>query len=162
MNELSPADRTELCAPFLQKAGLLSTEPSEADLTKVGQVVESLGDRIKVASDILTYGYFFKDDIEYDGKAFKKRVKKGNVPELLGEFRPVLADLSEWTLESIEAALQQFAESKEIGTGLLINALRIASTGSPAGPGVYDCLVIVGKETVMTRIDTAIEKATAE
>ena len=28
------------------------------------RVVESLGDRIKVASDILTYGYFFKDEIE--------------------------------------------------------------------------------------------------
>ncbi|MFT4557845.1 MAG: glutamyl/glutaminyl-tRNA synthetase, partial [Planctomycetaceae bacterium] len=158
----SAVERAERCAPFLQKAGLLPAEPSDDDLAKVSKVVESLGDRIKVASDILTYGYFFKDDIEYDAKAFKKRVKKGNVPELLGEFRPILAELSEWTLESIEAALQQFADSKEIGTGLLINALRIVSTGSPAGPGVYDCLVIVGKDTVLTRIDAAIAKATAE
>ena len=81
---------------------------------------------------------------------------------MLAEFRPVLAELSEWTLESIEVTLQRFAESKEIGTGLLINALRIASTGSPAGPGVYNCLVIVGKDTVLTRIDASIEKATAE
>lgn len=162
MNELSAADRTERCAPFLQKAGLLPAEPCDDDLAKVSNVVESLGDRIKVASDILAYGYFFKDDIEYDAKAFKKRVKKGNVPELLAEFRPILAELSEWTLETIEAALQQFAESKEIGTGLLINALRITSTGSPAGPGVYDCLVIVGKSAVLTRIDDAIAKATAE
>jgi glutamyl-tRNA synthetase len=162
MNELSAAERAECSTPFLQKAGLLPVDPSEDDLAKVSKVVESLGDRIKVASDILSYGYFFKDDIEYNEKAFKKRVKKGNVPELLGEFRPVLAELSDWTLEGIETALQQFAESKEIGTGLLINALRIASTGSPAGPGVYDCLVIVGRETVLTRIDAAITKATAE
>tara|TARA_R110002072_G_scaffold287242_2_gene452770 strand:+ start:133493 stop:135049 length:1557 start_codon:yes stop_codon:yes gene_type:complete len=162
MNELSTTERAERCTPFLQKAGLLPAEPSSDDLTKVGQVVESLGDRIKVASDILTYGYFFKDEIEYDDKAFKKRVAKGNVPELLTEFRPVLAELSDWTLESIEAALQQFSDSKEIGTGLLINALRIASTGSPAGPGVYDCLVIVGKNTVLTRIDAALAKAAAE
>ena len=81
---------------------------------------------------------------------------------MLTEFRPVLAELSDWTLESIEAALQQFSDSKEIGTGLLINALRIASTGSPAGPGVYDCLVIVGKNTVLTRIDAALAKAAAE
>ncbi|MFT5328453.1 MAG: glutamyl-tRNA synthetase [Planctomycetaceae bacterium] len=165
MNELPVAERAELCVPFLQKAKLLPAEPSEADLTKVRQVVESLGDRIKVSSDILTYGYFFKDEIEPDGdyeKNFKKRVANGNVPELLAEFRPVLAELTDWSLESIEAALQQFAESKEIGAGLLINALRIVSTGSPAGPGVYDCLVIVGKDTVLTRIDAAIAKATAE
>ena len=162
MNELSLSERTECCTPFLQKAGLLPDIPSKDDLAKLNKVVESLGDRIKVASDILTYGYFFKDDIEYDAKAFKKRVRKANVPKLLAEFRPVLAELSEWTLESIEVTLQRFAESKEIGTGLLINALRIASTGSPAGPGVYNCLVIVGKDTVLTRIDASIEKATAE
>ncbi|MDA0283109.1 MAG: glutamate--tRNA ligase [Planctomycetota bacterium] len=161
MNELSASERAERCTPFLQKAGLLSAEPSDADRAKLALVVESLGDRIKVASDILTYGYFFKNEIEYDEKAFNKRVAKGNVPELLIEFRPVLAELADWTLESIETALQQFSESKEIGTGLLINALRIVSTGSPAGPGVYDCLVIVGKETVLTRIETAIGKATA-
>ena len=71
----------------------------------------------------------------------------------------MLAALTEWTLESLEASLTQFAESKEVGSGILINALRIASTGSPAGPGVYDCLVIVGQETVLKRIDAAIEKA---
>jgi len=162
MNELPIAERTERCVPFLQKAGLLPADLSDEDLTKVRQVVESLGDRIKVASDILTYGYFFKDEIQYDEKAFNKRVAKGNVPELLAEFRSVLAELSDWTLESLETALQQFSESKEIGTGLLINALRIASTGSPAGPGVYDCLVIVGKETVLTRIDSALQKVRSE
>ena len=140
---------------------MLSDDPSADDRAKLSKVVESLGDRIKVSSDILTYGYFFRDEIEYDEKAFKKRVANGNVPALLAEFRPVLAELPDWTLESIEAALQQFSESKEVGTGQLINALRIASTGSPAGPGVYDCLVIVGKETVLTRIEAAISKATA-
>jgi glutamyl-tRNA synthetase len=162
MSELPIAERTERCVPFLQKAGLLPADLSDEDLTKVRQVVESLGDRIKVASDLLTYGYFFRSEIEYDEKAFNKRVAKGNVPELLAEFRPVLAEVSDWTLETIETALQQFCESKETGTGLLINALRIASTGSPAGPGVYDCLVIVGKETVLTRIDSALQKARSE
>lgn len=162
MNELSVEERAERCTPFLQKAGLLSDKPSSEELSKLRQVVASLGDRIKVASDILTYGYFFRDDIEYDARAFRKRVQKGNVPELLAEFRPVLAALTEWTLESLEAALNEFATSKEVGSGILINALRIASTGSPAGPGVYDCLVIVGKDTVLRRIDQAIARATAD
>lgn len=162
MNELSVEERTRRCTPFLQKADLLPVEPTDNDLSKLSQVVESLGDRIKVASDILTYGYFFREEIEFDEKAFKKRIRKGNVPELLAEFRPILEKLSEWTVKSIEAALQQFADSKEIGTGLLINALRIASTGSPAGPGVYDCLVIVGQKDVLSRIDQAVAKATAD
>jgi glutamyl-tRNA synthetase len=162
MMQLSDEDRAAQCVPFLRKAGLLSDSPSDDERSLVTRVVSALGDRIKVAGDILTYGYFFKADIEFSPKDFKKRVKKNGVPELLTEFQEVLARHDEWSAESLEAALQTFVESKEVGAGLLIHALRIASTGSPIGPGVYDCLVLVGQETVLNRIDLALKKATEE
>lgn len=159
MMQLSEEDRAAACLPFLQKAGLLSDSPSEAERSLVTQVVAALGDRIKVAGDILTYDYFFKAEVEFSPKDFKKRVRKNGVPELLTEFREVLAAHDEWTAESLEETLQTFVESKEVGAGLLIHALRISSTGSPAGPGVYDCLVLVGRENVLNRIDLAVQKA---
>lgn len=160
MNELPVEERASRCLPYLQSAGLLSDDPADDERIFVQKVVESLDDRIKVASDILTFGYFFRDEIDYDPKAFKKRVAKEGVPELLAEFKPILADVSDWSVETLEAALKSFAESRNVGAGLLINGLRISSTGSPNGPGVYDCLVLVGKETVLSRIDAAIQKAT--
>ncbi|MAT16388.1 MAG: glutamate--tRNA ligase, partial [Planctomyces sp.] len=52
-------------------------------------------------------------------------------------------------------------EEKEVSTGLLIHGLRISTTGSPVGPGLYDCLLLVGKEKVLERIDTAVAQANA-
>lgn len=162
MMQLSDKDRAAKCLPFLQKAELLPATPSDEDRSLVTHVVAALGDRIKVAGDILAYDYFFKADIEFSPKDFTKRVCKSGVPELLAEFRGVLATHDDWTAESLEEQLQKFAESKEISPGLLIHALRISSTGSPIGPGVYDCLVLVGKETVLRRIDLALETASRE
>ena len=159
MMQLSEDDRASACLPFLQKAGLIGDSPTDQDRALLRQVLSALGDRIKVAGDILTYDYFFKEDIEFSPKDFKKRVRKNGVPELLAEFREVLAAHGDWTAESLEAALQKFVESKGIGAGLMIHALRISSTGSPIGPGVYDCLVLVGKGKVLARIDLALEKA---
>ena len=60
------------------------------------------------------------------------------------------------------AEQQSFVEKKGVGAGLLIHALRISTTGSPVGPGVYDCLVLVGKDLVLSRIDLALEKVRQE
>jgi glutamyl-tRNA synthetase len=46
-----------------------------------------------------------------------------------------------------------------VNTGDLIHALRLATTGQPVGPGVYDCLVLLGKERSLARIATAVKAA---
>lgn len=158
MSELSPENRAAECHSFLQKAGLVPADATDADRSRTQAVVEALGDRIKVASDVLTFGYFFQDEIEYSEKDFRKRVQKNGVPELLADFRGVLASLDEWTVERLESELQSFAEARSVGAGMLIHALRITSTGSPTGPGVYECLVLVGQDKLLERIDLALAK----
>ncbi len=163
MSELAPDGLAGGCLWYLQRAGLITEAASEAQVAHVSNVVAALGDRIKVFSDILTFDYFFRDEIEYSKKDFRKRVRKAGVPDLLASFRTILADIEEWTAERLESELQSFVESREIGAGLLIHALRISSTGSPTGPGVYDCLVLVGKDQTLERIDAALARAeTAE
>ena len=46
-------------------------------------------------------------------------------------------------------------------TGDIIHAVRVATTGKSVGPGLYDCLAILGKPVVLARIDRALEKAAA-
>jgi len=162
MMQLSVDARTERCASFLQQAGLMSELPSEEEWSFATRVVSALGDRIKVGGDILTYDYFFAADVEFSQKDFRKRVCRNGVPELLAEFQGILSGHEEWSVDSLEATLQSFVDSKEVGAGLLIHALRISTTGSPVGPGVYDCLVLVGKELVLNRITHALEKARQE
>lgn len=159
MTELTTAGQADGCLWYLQKAGLVPEAASASETAHTQAVVAALGDRIKVFSDILTFDYFFRDEIEYSEKDFKKRVCKAGVPELLTDFLAILTDLDEWTAERLESELQAFVEAREVGAGLLIHALRISSTGSPTGPGVYDCLVLVGKDKTLERIAAAVVKA---
>jgi len=184
MNQLRLEEKVAGCTPYLDGAGLLQKLPSivpdgiqvnqrylrraqdilselkEKQKCRIAAVVSSLGERIKLFSDILTYDYFFRDQIEINEKEFAKRVQKEGVPELLAGFREVLSvvpDL-EWTVTRLEEELKAFAEARGTGAGNIIHALRISTTGSPIGPGVYDCLVLVGRETVLHRIDAALAR----
>jgi glutamyl-tRNA synthetase len=61
-----PLDRkTELVLPFLEKAQLVSSPPSDEQRRIVRSVVTAAGDRIRIAGDILEYDYFFRADDEY-------------------------------------------------------------------------------------------------
>jgi glutamyl-tRNA synthetase len=62
-------------------------------------------------------------------------------------------------VEPLEAAMQQFLVAEQIKIGDIIHTLRVATTGKSVGPGLYDCLAILGKESCLARIDRALGHA---
>ena len=116
----------------------------------------ALGERLKVFSDILAAAFFFRDEFSIDEKNFEKRVRKEGVPAHLRAFRERLERLEPFTVPTLEAALQAYCEETGEQTGTLIHALRLSTTGQPVGPGVYDCLVLLGKTRSLARIDAAL------
>ena len=158
MNQLAIDDRAAGCLPYLQQAGLVSAQPTDSELAQVRAVVAALNERIKLFSDVLTFDFFFKDAIEVSEKDSTKIFAKDGITALLAECRPVLAAIDDWSVASIEAAVRSFCESKSIGAGTLNQPLRISTTGSPIGPGVFDCLALVGQEKSLARIDQMLAK----
>ncbi len=78
--------------PYLKGEGLVSEPLDAAAQERVVAVIEALGDRLKVYSDILKLGrYFFTDSLTHDESAVKKRLRKDGVPALLGELDELLA-----------------------------------------------------------------------
>lgn len=164
MTQLPLAEKVAGCLPYLVKAGLImghvANVPHET-LDFVARLVAALGDRIRLFSDVLDVAYFFKDEITYDEKEFAKRVAKEGVPALLAGYRDRIAALPDWTVENLEATLKSYCEEQGQPAGTLIHALRISTTGVPIGPGVYECVLLVGRERALSRIDQAIQRATA-
>ena len=56
----------------------------------------------------------------------------------------------------LEEALKAFVEEQGIKIGDIVHALRVAVTGKSVGPGVYDCLAILGRDSSLKRIQRAI------
>ena len=153
MKTLTPDRKFDGVLPYLQKEGL-APEPITPDFrNKVAAVVEALGDRLKTFSDILTLGrYFFTETLTHDPDAVKKRLKKDGVAKVLAGLDEVLATTEPYDLATLEKAVHHYAESNAIAMGQVVNPLRVATTGQGVGPGLYDCLVILGRESCRARI----------
>lgn len=101
--------------------------------------------------------YFYEAPDQYDPDVVKKRWK----PESSTQLQALSEKLAGATLnskEDFEAALHQMSEKLNIKTSELIHPLRLAVSGMGAGPGLYDILIILGKEEVVRRINLAIQK----
>ncbi|QYJ06135.1 glutamate--tRNA ligase [Qipengyuania flava] len=60
---------------------------------------------------------------------------------------------NDWTIEALEASTKSYAESLELGLGKLAQPMRAALTGTTTSPGIFDVLVLLGKEESLLRID---------
>jgi glutamyl-tRNA synthetase len=161
MGQLTLEQRVEQCLPYLLKAGLIPelTDDSRAFVTRL---VVALGERLKLFSDIIGYDeYFVADDqLRYDEKAFDKRIRKAaNAVELLKAYAAELGSVDLFDADALDKHMHGFVENRQIGMGDIIHAVRVAVTGKPAGPGMFECLELLGRDRCLSRIMRAIAMA---
>lgn len=160
MKELKLADKIAGCLPFLQRAKLVGDPPSSDELQKLERILTASAERIKLFSDILTYGGpFFRADPVYEPKAVEKRLKKPGAADLLSEFRARLQSASPFDAPTLDKSLHDFCTEKGLKVGELVHPLRVAATGVEVGIGLFDALAILGRDEVLRRIDMALKVA---
>lgn len=71
---------------------------------------------------------------------------------LLGQVKTRIEAENDWTLEALEASLKAMAEELGLGLGKLAQPLRAALTGQTTSPGIFDVLVLLGREESLARI----------
>ncbi|MGD8331662.1 MAG: hypothetical protein PVJ49_19680, partial [Acidobacteriota bacterium] len=76
------------------------------------------------------------------------------------QLRDALARLDPWSQEELEATLRQLAENIGVEAGDLIHATRVAVTGKPASPGIFEVLELMGRENTRVRLDRLIRYLT--
>ena len=63
-----------------------------------------------------------------------------------------LEGLEDFSLEGVEKVIRDLAQELDVKAGILINGIRTAVTGQAVGPGLFDVLVILGKDRVIRRL----------
>ena len=63
-----------------------------------------------------------------------------------------LAAQGDWTVEALEAEVKALAEELGLGLGKLAQPLRAALTGQTTSPGIFDVLVLLGRDESLSRI----------
>jgi len=140
-----------LFAPIVANNGV------DESFDRVRQVVGMMKDRVNFVSELWDLcSFFFIPPMEYDEKTVKKRWKEYS-PRQMQELCEVLQRLDDFSVESQEAAVTAWIESKGYKLGDVMNAFRLALVGIGKGPGMYDISAFLGKQETLARLRKAID-----
>jgi glutamyl-tRNA synthetase len=117
--------------------------------------------RARTIDDIIRQAKpYLAEELDYDADAVAKQLRKdpAATAELLTAVRARLAS-TDWTAAAMEEALRALAEERALGAGKIFQPLRVALTGNTVSPGIFDVLVMLGRELSLRRIDAAIRMA---
>jgi len=102
------------------------------------------------------------NEIQYDEKAVKKVLLKGDGLAVLAIVRDKLAAMEQLTEQGIEDMLRSLAEEKQVGLGKIAQPLRVAICGTTVSLPIFESVQLLGKENTFFRIDATLKKFAAE
>lgn len=144
-------------ATFFIKDGLVNEQWLADNKEYFARLVDTVRVRVKTLQEVADAAvYFFKDLDGYDEKGVSKHFK----PEAAGLLEKCLAGLEADTvfdLASTEAVYNKVAADNGLSLGKVIHPTRLALTGRTVSPGMFDVMVLLGKEKTLARIRQAID-----
>jgi glutamyl-tRNA synthetase len=159
LRRYSPQELADIATPMLVESGAATEEELEQDRPRLEGIMDLLKERISLTTDIPdAVGYFYGGTLDYDEAEFEKQFGKDFVRENFPELTERLKALPEWTEESIEEAVRGLAAEKEKGARHLIHPLRFATTGRTVSAGLFETMLLLGRERSLMRIEDAAQK----
>jgi glutamyl-tRNA synthetase len=116
-----------------------------------------LKSRMRLLNEFVLYGkYLFKDPTNYDMEAINKHLNSLEIKDHLSKLIQDLELANIIKAIDVEQTLRSTAEDLGIKASTLIHALRIAVTGFGVSPDIFEICEILGKETIIKRMNTLL------
>jgi glutamyl-tRNA synthetase len=152
------AELEPIVRPAILAAGLADEATLVARREWYLALLDLLRVRARTIDDIVRQaGPYFLDHIEYDPEAVAKQWKNPDeAAGMLEQIAQTLAAAPGWQTEPLESALRSLAESRGIAAGKLFQPLRVALTGLTVSPGIFEVLMVMGRDLALARISDAV------
>jgi glutamyl-tRNA synthetase len=135
----------------------LSQEGLDCSFEKATQIAVLMKERATFPKDIWAQGqFFFHAPTQFDEGVVSKKWNDDVVKVLTG-FKDAVASAEPFDAVVAKATLEQVTTALGIGTGKIMQALRVSLTGAGAGPDLMMIMEIIGKNEVVKRIDYALQ-----
>jgi glutamyl-tRNA synthetase len=139
-----------LVAPRIGR--LLGIELSAPNTALLARAMPELKKRAKDLNELTEAGSFlFKSrPLDMDDKAAS--LLQGSARDLLALLHQALDAAPEWTAEATEQAVRGVSDGAGVKLGQVAQPLRAALTGRATSPGIFDVLVLLGRDESLARI----------
>jgi glutamyl-tRNA synthetase len=111
-----------------------------------------LKERAKTLVELLDGAQFIfaERPLQIDEKAGALLAEEGS--KIIAALLPELADISDWSASSTEAAVRAHADAQGLKLGKVAQPLRAALTGRLTSPPVFDVMAVLGKDESIGRL----------
>ncbi len=101
-------------------------------------------------------GPFLADTVEYEQEAIEKHLSTPDLAAHVAALVALLRSVTPFDEPHVEAAVRGSAAERGIKAGALIHATRVAMTGRTTSPGLFEVLVLLGRERTVARLERLI------
>jgi glutamyl-tRNA synthetase len=142
----------DMLRPILAERGMTNYEDNYL-LAVIGLMKE----RVTFIKDFIdNCMYFYQDPTTFDEAARTKKWTMETAPRIRA-FAERCKTMKTFDAASIEHELRAEADQQQISASRIIHPLRLATTGVSVGPSLFHLLELLGKDTVIRRIDYALK-----
>ena len=140
--------------PFLDARGLSGIGRKE--VREALPLYRERGQTWKIAAEAMDY--LFRDPPVFDEKATKKFLLKEKAP-LLRAVADLVKNAELFESKALEAGLASLLEARSLQLKDVAQPARVALTGRTASPGLFEVVVLLGRERAVTRLLSAADMA---
>ena len=137
--------------PHLHGGAAMKADLDQAKAAQLRMALPGLKERAKTLVELKDGAAFIfaSRPLTLDEKAAV--ILDADARSLLKRLHAVLIE-TEWTVEATEAAVKAFADAEGLKLGKVAQPLRAALTGRSTSPGIFDVLMVLGREESLGRI----------
>jgi glutamyl-tRNA synthetase len=95
---------------------------------------------------------FIEEEYEYSDDYVEKFLKKPEARDIIQSALQEFSALDEYTIESVGTTLRKIASTLQIGTNKVFQTIRGALLGKLVTPGLFESIVVLGKEETKRRL----------
>jgi glutamyl-tRNA synthetase len=145
-------DAVERLLPHLANGADLAAKFTPDMKAKFEAAMPGLKERAKNLVELIGSAQFLwaQRPIAIDEKA--KALLGPDARTIIAELLPDLSRVEPWTAATLEETVRMFIQRKEIKLGAVAQPLRVALTGRPTSPGIFDVLQVLGREESLARL----------
>ncbi|MCM3006802.1 glutamate--tRNA ligase [Priestia koreensis] len=156
MKKLDLDKVVELSLPHLVKAGKIEENLDEEQQAWVRDLIALYQEQMSYGAEIVELtDMFFKKEIEYNHEA-RQVLDEEQVPEVLAGFANEVEAMEEFTADNIKAAIKAVQKSTGHKGKKLFMPIRVATTGETHGPELPQSIALLGKDTVLARLQSVV------
>ena len=153
IRQLQAGDLAARIKPYFVREGLAVED------AKLMRIIPLIRERLVTLDDCLPFAaWFFKETVTPEpAELVAKGLSASQTAGMVRQSYEILAVLPELRHDLAEPPMRNLVEQLGLGPNQVFGSLRVAITGQPVSPPLFESMEIVGKEKVLERLNQAIK-----